>query len=116
MPDKLVNQEFSELFIKTLFPAFLIVAVGAAIEMKNDRNKISWINIALSFFIAVAFSYLVKDVVMKYSPEGWYTVCVCIIALSSEKIVKWFMNHFKVDLILTALMDLAVERIKKIFK
>jgi predicted permease len=116
MPDKLVQQEFSELFVKTLLPAFLIVAAGAMIEMKNDKNKISWINIFLSILIAVIFCYLVEGVVYRYSPDGWYTVCICGIALSSEKIIKWFMNNFNIDLILTTFFDLALEKIKKLFR
>lgn len=116
MPDKLVQQEFSELFIKTLLPAFLIVAAGAMIEMKNDRNKVSWINVLLSILIAVIFCYLVEGVVAKYSPDGWYTVCICGIALSSEKIIKWFMIHFNIDLILTTILEYFYQKFKSFLK
>lgn len=116
MPDKLVQQEFSELFVKTLMPAFLIVAAGAMVEMKNDKNKISWINIILSILIAMIFCYLVESVVARYSPDGWYTICICGLALSSEKIIKWFMNYFNIDLILTTLFDLSWQKLKTFLK
>jgi hypothetical protein len=116
MPDKLVQQEFSELFIKILFPAFLTVAVGVAIEMKNDRTKVSILNAFLSFVIGVSGAYLASGFIAENYQGGKFTIIVCTVTLLTEKTVKFMMNELKVDVFLTAVAEYAYQKLKTFLK
>lgn len=116
MPDKLVQQEFSELFIKILFPAFLTVAVGVAIEMKNDRTKVSVLNAFLSFVIGVSGAYLASGFIAENFKGGSFTIVVCTVTLLTEKTVKFMMTQFNIDIFLTAMVEYAYQKLKSILK
>ena len=118
MPDKLVQQrqEFSELFIKVLLPAFLIVTVSVAIEMKNSKTKVSWLNAILSFVIGVSGAYLASGFIAENFQGGKFTIVVCAVTLLTEKIVKFIMNKLDVDAFLTAVLDYLFQKLKNLFK
>lgn len=116
MPDKLVQQEFSELFIKILFPAFLTVAVGVAIEMKNDRTKVSVLNAFLSFVIGVSGAYLASGYIAENYQGGKFTIIVCTVTLLTEKTVKFIMNKFDIDVFLTAILDYLYQKLKNFLR
>ena len=116
MPDKIIQQNFSELFVKTLFPAFLIIAIGVAIDMKSDRKNISWINAGLSFVIGISGAYLSSGLIGELFKGGTYTFVLCTFTLLTEKIVKFVMNEFNVDIFLTAVVDYLYQKLKKILK
>lgn len=116
MPEKLVQQEFSELFVKILLPAFLTVTIGIAVDMKNRKSKISFINVLLSFIIGVAGPYLMSGLISEIWSGGKFTVAICISALLTEKIVKFIMNELNVDLFLKAFFEYFYLKIKTIFK
>lgn len=116
MPEKIVQQEFSELFIRILFPAFLTVAVGVAVDMKNNSSKVSLLSASLSLFIGVAVPYLLSGYIAEIWEGGKFTVAICITSLLSEKLVKFLMYKFDIDTFLTALLDYSTEKIKSFFK
>jgi len=111
-----MQQEFSELFVKVLFPAFLTVAVGVAIEVKNDKSKVSMLNAFLSFVIGVSGAYLASGFIAENFKGGAFTIVVCTTTLLTEKTVKFFMNKFNVDLFLTTMMDFLYEKLKSLLK
>lgn len=116
MPDKLVQQEYSELVTKILLPAFITVAVGVAVEMKNNRSKVSMLSAVLSFVIGVGGAYIVSGVLQEYFKGGWYTVFLCTATLLSEKTIKYIINEFKFDLFLTAIAEYAYQKLKSLLK
>lgn len=116
MPEKLVQEEFSELFIKILFPAFLTVAVGVAIEMKNDKSKVSVFSASLSFVIGVFGAYIFSGIILENLKGGSATLAVSAVTLLTEKIAKFIMYKFNIDVFLSAIVDIAFEKFKNIMK
>ena len=117
MPDKLVQQkEFSELFIKILFPAFLTVAIGVAIEMKNNKSKVTALNASLSLLIGVGTAYLFSGVILENCKGGMIILCASLVTSFAEKIAKFLMYKFDVDLFLKTILELLLEKIKNLLK
>lgn len=113
MPEKVLQEEFSELFIKILFPAFLTVAVGVAIEMKNDKSKVSTLNAFLSFIIGIFGAYLFSGIIFENFTGGAVTLAVSAVTLLAEKIAKFVMYKLNIDVFLTAIVEAAYEWLSK---
>jgi len=116
MPDKLVQQEFSELVTKILLPAFLTVAVGVAIEMKNNRSNVSFLNALLSFIIGISGAYLASGLLAEFFKDGAFTIALCTTTLLTEKIVKFIMFKFDVDIFLMAVLEYLFNKLKSVLK
>lgn len=116
MPEKLVQQEFSELVTKILFPAFLTVAISVAVEMKNDKNKVSILSVATSLVIGIGVAYLFSGLILENCEGGNIILCAGLITSVSEKIVKFIMYKFNIDIFLTALVEYAYQKFKNFLK
>ena len=116
MPEKLVQEEFSELFIKILFPAFLTVAIGVAVEMKNDKSKVTWLGASLSVLIGVGTAYLFSGIILENCKGGMIIVWASIVTSSAEKTAKFLMYKFDIDLFLKTIFDIILEKIKNLLK
>lgn len=116
MPEKIVQQEFSELVTKVLFPAFLTVAVGVAIEMKNNKNNVSLLSVILSLVIGLGVTYLFSGVLLENLKGGILLLCAGFITTISEKLCKFLMYKFNIDIFLTAIAEYAYQKLKNFLK
>ena len=116
MQEKIISKEFEELFAKILFPAFLTVAVVVAIEMKNGKSNVSFLNAILSFIIGVSGAYLASGVLSENFSGGKFTIVLCSVALLTEKTVKFIMTKFDIDLFLTAILEWLFDKLKNFLK
>ena len=116
MPDKLVQQEYSELVTKILLPAFITVAVGVAVEMKNNRHKVSVLSVILSIVIGLGVAYLFSGVILENCKGGNIIIFAGLVTSLSEKIFKFFMYKFNIDIFLTAIAEYAYQKLKNFLK
>lgn len=105
MPEKLLQQEFSELVTKILFPAFIIGSVSVMVEIKNNKNRVSWLNAFLSVFIGIGGAYVCSGVIFEYFQGGSVMLVGGAVTLLTEKTVKFIMYKFNIDTFLTALLN-----------
>lgn len=116
MPDKLVQQEYSELVTKILIPAFITVAIGVAVEMKNDKSKVSLLSVILSLIIGLGVAYLFSGFILEKFKGGNILLVAGLITSISEKLAKYFMNRLNIDIFLTALVEYAYQKLKNFLK
>jgi hypothetical protein len=116
MPDKLVQQEYSELVTKILLPAFITVAVGVAVEMKNNRDKVSFLSVLLSLVIGLGVAYIFSGIILERFKGGNILLVAGLITSISEKLAKYFMNKLNVDIFLTAIAEYAYQKLKNFLK
>jgi hypothetical protein len=110
MPEKYLQSELCQFFIKILFPAFLAVGMKIAIEMKKTKAKVSVINIILSLIIGIGGAVIASGAVQSYfSKEVGVPIVTAIIAIMSEKIGEWLIYKLNIDNFLTALADMCFD-------
>ncbi|APZ82899.1 hypothetical protein [Flavobacterium phage FL-1] len=103
MPEKVINSEFYQFFIKILFPAFLAVGLKIAIEMKKTKTKVSILNIFLSIIIGVGGAVLTSGAIQAYfSKDVGVPIVIGLVAILSEKIGEFIIYKLNVDIFLTA--------------
>jgi len=105
MPEKVINSEFYQFFIKILFPAFLAVGLKIAIEMKNSKTKVTALNVFLSMVIGVGGAYICSDWVRAYFDADNVSIVIAIIAILSDKIGEFLIYKLNVDIFLTAVTE-----------
>lgn len=106
MPEKIVQSEFYQFFIKILFPAFLAVGFKIAIEMKKTKMKVSILNIILSLIIGVGGAVITSGLVQAYfSKDVGVPIVIAVIAILSEKIGEFLIYKLNVDIFLTAVTE-----------
>lgn len=116
MPEKFANNEIYIFITKIIFPAFLAVGVKLAIEMKKNKTKISFFNIALSMLIGVGGAYISSGLVQKNCDAEYIPVVIALIAITSEKIGEFLIYKMNIDLFLTAIIDTFFDSIIKLRK
>lgn len=116
MPEKFADNEIYIFITKIIFPAFLAVGVKLAIEMKKNKTKISFFNIALSMLIGVGGAYISSGLVQKNCDPEFIPVVIALIAITSEKIGEFLIYKMNVDLFLTAILDTFFDSILKLRK
>lgn len=102
MPEKVINSEFYQFFIKILFPAFLAVGLKIAIEMKSNKTKVTALNVFLSMVIGVGGAYICSDWVRSYFEPDNVSIVIAMIAILSDKIGEFLIYKLNIDLFLTA--------------
>jgi hypothetical protein len=106
MPEKVLQSEFYQFFIKILFPAFLAVGLKIAIEMKKTKTKVSVFNIILSIIIGVGGAVIASGAVQAYfSKDVGVPVAIALVAILSEKIGEFLIYKLNIDIFLTALVE-----------
>jgi len=106
MPEKIIQSDFYQFFIKIMFPAFLAVGLKIAIEMKKTKTKVSVLNIVLSLIIGVGGAVITSGAVQSYfSKDVGVPIVIALIAILSEKIGEFIIYKLNVDIFLTALTE-----------
>lgn len=105
MPEKLIQSEFYQFFIKILLPAFLAVGLKIAIEMKSSKTKVTALNVFLSMIIGVGGAYICSDWVRSYFDPDNISIVIALIAITSDKIGEFLIYKLNVDIFLTALTE-----------
>jgi hypothetical protein len=106
MPEKIVQSDFFQFFIKILFPAFLAMGLKIAIEMKKTKTKVSILNIVLSLIIGVSGAVISAGLVQAYfSKDVGVPIVIALIAILSEKIGEFLIYKLNVDVFLTAVTE-----------
>ncbi len=105
MPERVLQSEAYQFFVKILFPAFLAVGLKIAIEMKKTKTKVTALNVFLSMTIGVSGAYICSDWVRSYFDDDSVSIVIALIAILSDKIGEFLIYKFNVDLFLTALIE-----------
>lgn len=105
MPEKYLNNELYQFFIKILLPAFLAVGLKIAIEMKSSKTKVTALNVFLSMIIGVGGAYICSDWVRSYFDPDNVSIVIALIAITSDKIGEFLIYKLNVDIFLTALTE-----------
>lgn len=105
MPEKILQNEYYQFFVKILFPAFIAIGIKLAIQMKNGKMKVTALNVFLSMLIGIGGAYLASGWVMDYFEESKTSIVIAIIAMLSEKIGQWIIYEVKIDVFLNAVLN-----------
>jgi hypothetical protein len=112
---KELNNDISEFIAKILIPAFAGISLKIAIQMK--RMKLSFLSVILSFITGIVVAWLCSDAIKTHVPENYYSASIAVVAISGEKIGDFFVNKFRVDDFLSAVVgatrDVIVKMISK---
>lgn len=109
MQDKIEAVEWLPKFIKILIPAFLGVGIKIALEMRKSNNKISWLNVVLSFFIGVSGVVILQEPIehiMKYNELVYLTTTMyAVTAILTDKLAEFAIYRFKIDVFIMAILN-----------
>jgi len=92
------------------------IAVTLRLIVESKKNKITLINIVLSFVSALGISWIFYPVILEYVKPVFHSIAIGVIVLTGDKIVSYMIYKFKVDLFLTFIADWALNKLKAIFK
>lgn len=116
MPDKILNNDFIQFFLKILFPAFIGVGIKIAVEMKKNKTKISFLNVALSMFVGISGAYLASGLIQKELSYEYHSVAIAFIAIISDKIAEYVIYKMNIDQFLTSFINGLFDWISNTFK
>lgn len=116
MPERFVNNEYTQFVVKIIIPAVLGVGMKIAIEMKKDKTKISFMNIALSMFVGVAGAYICSGLIETEFGVKYQSILIAFIAIISDKIAEYIIYKLNIDGFLTALFNGFFDWISNTFK
>lgn len=116
MPERFVNNEYTQFFVKIIVPAVLGVGMKIAIEMKKDKTKISFTNIALSMFVGVAGAYICSGLIRTEFDKEYQSIVIAFVAIISDKIAEYLIYKLNIDGFLTAFFNGIFDMISNTFK
>lgn len=99
-----ITEEAINFFIKFVFIPLLAVSIKLSVASMNG-GKITKMNIALSLFVGVGVSVILKDPIEAYAPVKWSTAITALIAILSDKIAETIIKKVKIDLIIMSLIN-----------
>ena len=99
-----VTNELQELFVKIIVPALITISAMLAIE--NKRKKVSRSVVFCSIVVGVGIPYLCSTLIFEHISNEFIPVIVAVIALSSEKIMSWFMYKMNLDVLGDAFIEM----------
>jgi hypothetical protein len=106
IPEKWLN-----FFIKVILVASVAVSIKIAIQMKKE--KVSLVNVILSFIIGVGFAALTGNLILeKFSPST-APICIGVITIMGEKIGTWLVYKLNVDVLMQDFVDYLTRKYKK---
>lgn len=108
---EIIPEQWINFFMKIILVACVAVSVKIAIQMKKE--KVSLINILLSFIIGVGFAMLFGNLVLEKCSASWVPVVIAIITLVGEKVGNWVIYKLKVDEILQDFVTYCTKKYKK---
>jgi len=116
MPEKFINSEYTQFFVKIIIPAILGVGMKIAIEMKKDKTKISLANICLSMFVGVAGAYISSGLIQSEFEKDKQSMAIAFVAIISDKIAEYIIYRLNIDGFLTAFFNGFFDMISNTFK
>lgn len=112
--DKIRNsipEEITNFFIKIILVACVTMSIKIAIQMKKE--KVSLLNIILSFVIGVGFAAITGGIVMEKFSPSWVPVVIAVIVITAEKVGNYLIYKLKVDELIEDLIKYLVRKNKK---
>lgn len=116
MPERFINNEYTQFFVKIIVPAILGVGMKIAIEMKKNKAKISFINVCLSMFVGVAGAYIASGLIQSELDTKYQSIAIAFIAIISDKIAEYIIYKLNIDGFLTAFFNGLFDMISNTFK
>jgi uncharacterized membrane protein len=106
IPERVLN-----FFIQVVLVALVAMSIKIAIQMKKE--KVTLMNIILSFIIGMGFAVLTGNLVMeKFSPT-WAPLVIATITLIAEKVGFWLLYKFNVDSVMEDVVLYLSKKLKK---
>lgn len=99
-----ITEEAINFFIKFVFIPLLAVGIKLSVTNMNGE-KITKLNIILSFFVGVGVPFLFKDLIDYYVSKNWITIVIAFTAILSDKIAETVIKKVRVDLIIMSLIN-----------
>lgn len=96
--------------MKIAIPLFFTLAASIAIQIKNKTASVQ--GVLSSIVIALSFTYLTGDYVLKHFSSEVSPVIIGLITISGEKIGYWLIYKFKFDEIGNAIVKSIIKKIK----
>lgn len=98
------TEEVINFFIK--FVLIPLIAVGIKLSVTSmSGGKVTKLNIALSLFVGVGVSVILKDPIEAYISSKWATAVTALVAILSDKIAETVIKKVRVDVIIMALIN-----------
>jgi uncharacterized membrane protein len=116
MPEKFLNSEYTQFFVKIIIPALLGVGMKLAIEMKKNKAKISFINVCLSMFVGVSGAYISSGLIQSELDSKYQSIAIAFIAIISDKVAEYIIYRLNIDGFLTAFFNGFFDMISNTFK
>ena len=107
-------EDFINIVIKTLIPAFVAVSLSIAVQMKRT-GTMSWTTAILSYIIGLSCAFLSGFVVHEHLSQGSATLAIGIIAITGEKVGYWLVYTLSLDEALNDFFKWAREKLKRMF-
>lgn len=96
--------------MKIAIPLFFTLAASVAIQIKNKTASVQ--RVLTSIVIALSFTYLTGDYVLKHFSSDISPIVIGLITISGEKIGYWIIYKFKFDEIGNALVKFIIKKMK----
>lgn len=103
MTDK-ITDEVINFFIKFIVIPLIAVSIKLSVASMNG-GKITRVNIALSLFVGVGVSVILKDPIDSYISTKWATAVTALVAILSDKIAETVIKKVRVDIIIMSLIN-----------
>lgn len=106
IPEKWVN-----FFLKVILVASVAMSVKIAIQMKKE--KVSLLNILLSFVIGVGLAGISGSLVMEKFSASWVPIIIGAITIIGEKVGTWLIYKLNVDALMQDFVEYLTRKYKK---
>lgn len=106
IPERLLN-----FFVKVILVASVAISIKIAIQMKKE--KISRINIILSFIIGVGFAALTGNFILENFSSSKATMMIGAVTMLGEKIGTWLVYKLNVDALMQDFVEYLTRKYKK---
>lgn len=98
-------------FIKVILVAIVAMSIKIAIIMRKE--KITVLNIFLSFVIGIGFAALTGTFILEKCHPSLAPIFIGIATLLGEKIGIWIMYKFNIDALLQDIASYLTKKLKK---
>ena len=105
MKKTFLESEFGQYIIKVIIIGLSAITIKLAVDIKNKKVRISWINIILSFIIGVGGAIASGGVIVAYTDKEFHYPLIGLFSILTENIVRFFSERFNVDIFLIAVTE-----------
>jgi len=102
------ENEFKNLIIKVLIPAFVAVSVKIAIDSR--KRAVSLLNVVASFVIGIGSAYIFSSAILSNFSSDYVPLMIALVAISGDKIGSWLIYKLNIDSLIKAVIDKYYER------